>query len=71
MLKISIAECCTRKEELEKALSNQIVELVNKFEIETGINIRDIYLNFTDVSEIDRPDKYVFTSATVRTLESD
>lgn len=71
MLKVSIAECCSRKEELEKALTNQIAELVNKFEIETGVNVRDIYLNFTDVSEIDRPDKYVFTSVTIRTLESD
>ena len=71
MLKVSICECRTRKEELEKALTNQIAELVNKFEIETGANIRDIYLNFTDVSEIDRPDKYVFTSVTIRTLEAD
>ncbi|ENX34127.1 hypothetical protein F889_02791 [Acinetobacter colistiniresistens] len=71
MSKVSIAECRTRKEELEKTLTNQIAELVNKFEIETGVNIRDIYLNFTDVSEIDRPDKYVFTSVTVRTKESD
>ncbi|WP_332604819.1 hypothetical protein [Acinetobacter sp. ESBL14] len=71
MSKLSIAECCTRKEELEKALTHQIAELVNKFEIETGVNIRDIYLNFTDVSEIDRPDKYVFTSVTVCTQKPD
>lgn len=56
---------------LEKALTVQIAELVNQFETETGVNIQDIYLNFTDVSEIDRPDKYVFTSVTVRTQESD
>ncbi|NIE95607.1 hypothetical protein F3J02_03770 [Acinetobacter sp. Tr-809] len=71
MLKVSICECRTRKEELEKVLTNQIAELVNKFEIETGVNIRDIYLNFTDVSEIDRPDRYVFTSVIVKTQESD
>lgn len=64
-------ECKKRKQALEKALTVQIAELVNQFEIETGVNIQDIYLNFTDVSEIDRPDKYVFTSVTVRTQESD
>lgn len=71
MSNISIMECKKRKEELEKALTVQIAELVNKFEIETGVNIHDIYLNFTDVSEIDRPDKYVFTSVTIRTQEYD
>lgn len=70
MPNISIIECKKRKEELEKALTVQIAELINKFEIETGINIHDIYLNFTDVSEIDRPDRYVFTSVIVKTQES-
>ncbi|ENX05781.1 MULTISPECIES: hypothetical protein [Acinetobacter] len=71
MSKVSVVECKKRKQALEKALTVQIAELVNQFEIETGVNIQDIYLNFTDVSEIDRPDKYVFTSVTVRTQESD
>ncbi|MCU4639345.1 hypothetical protein [Acinetobacter courvalinii] len=71
MSNITIVECKKRKEELEKALTVQIAELVNKFEIETGVNIHDIYLNFTDVSEIDRPDKYVFTSVTIKTQEYD
>ena len=71
MSNISIMECKKRKEELEKALTVQIAELVNKFEIETGVNIHDIYLNFTDVSEIDRPDRYVFMSVTVKTQETD
>ncbi|MCU4576058.1 hypothetical protein KTJ34_01355 [Acinetobacter courvalinii] len=71
MSNISIVECKKRKEELEKALTVQIAELVNKFEIETGVNIHDIYLKFTDVSEIDRPDKYVFTSVTIKTQEYD
>ncbi|WP_312049860.1 hypothetical protein [Acinetobacter courvalinii] len=71
MSKVSFVECKKRKQALEKALTVQIAELVNQFETETGVNIQDIYLNFTDVSEIDRPDKYVFTSVTVRTQESD
>lgn len=71
MSKVSVVECKKCKQALEKALTVQIAKLVNQFEIETGVNIQDIYLNFTDVSEIDRPDKYVFTSVTVRTQESD
>lgn len=71
MSKVSVVEFKKRKQALEKALTVQIAELVNQFETETGVNIQDIYLNFTDVSEIDRPDKYVFTSVTVRTQESD
>ncbi|WP_316249700.1 MULTISPECIES: hypothetical protein [Acinetobacter] len=66
-----MANSCTQKEELEKALTNQIAELANKFEIETEVNIRDIYLNFTHVSGIDRPDKYVFTCVTDCTQKTD
>lgn len=47
MSEISVAEYVKRKEELERTLTGHIAELISKFEKDTGVNVQDVYANFS------------------------
>ncbi|XZW42327.1 hypothetical protein ACT44U_11685 [Acinetobacter baumannii] len=67
MSEISVAQYVKRKEELERTLTYQLVELISKFEKDTGINVQDVYANFSSASCLGGSEKYFLTGVTVKT----
>ncbi|EJB8468733.1 TPA: hypothetical protein NU789_002593 [Acinetobacter baumannii] len=67
MSEISVAQYVKRKEELERTLTYQLAELISKFEKDTGINVQDVYANFSSASCLGGSEKYFLTGVTVKT----
>lgn len=71
MSEISMTEYKKSKDQLEKFLTVQIAESIAKFEHETGVNVHDVYVGFTDATSLGGPEKHIITCVTVRTEFSD
>lgn len=71
MSEISVAEYVKRKEELERTLTGHIAELISKFEKDTGVNVQDVYANFSSASCLGGSEKHFLTGVTVKTSISD
>ncbi|WP_414017790.1 hypothetical protein [Acinetobacter pittii] len=67
MSEISVAEYVKRKEELERTLTGHIAELISKFEKDTGVNVQDVYANFSSATCLGGSEKHFLTGVTVKT----
>lgn len=67
MSDISVHEYKKRKAALEQTLASQIGVLTSKFEQETGVNIHDVYVNFSEVTPIGEKEKFILTSVNIKT----